>query len=211
MSAHAAVVLVLATTSKTPFYIAGGLLAVWAVVVSAIGISRPDFPGSSGARAVTMGISVVLVVAAMATAILTATFEHTEAAKAEGSNATGAPTNAPSPSSGGTSTTGGAASGGGGAVGPAVQIAADPSGNLRYQQKTVTASAGTVNINFTNKSPVPHNVTVVKGAGSPLGATQTITSGRAALKLQLKPGTYTFFCSVDGHRAAGMQGTLVVK
>src|SRR5690349_14751954 len=83
MSVHA-MVLVLATTSKTPFYIAGGLLAVWAVVVSAIGISRPDFPGSSGARAVTMGISVVLVVATMASAILTATFEHTEPAKAAG-------------------------------------------------------------------------------------------------------------------------------
>src|SRR4051812_12884976 len=79
MSAHAAVVLVLATTSKTPFYIAGGLLAVWAVVVSAIGISRPDFPGSNGVRAATLGISVVLVVAAMASAVLTATFEHTEA------------------------------------------------------------------------------------------------------------------------------------
>jgi len=202
MSAHA-MVLVLATTSKVPFYIAGGLLAVWAVLVSAIGISRPDFPGSRGARAVTMAISAVLVVAAMATAVLTSTFEHTESAKAQ------TPKPAPAPSGGGTATTGGTTSGGGG--GSTVQIAADPTGNLRYQEKTVAAKAGSVVIAFTNKSPVPHNVTVVQGGGAPLGATQTISNSRAQLKLTLKPGSYTFFCSVDGHRAAGMQGTLVVK
>jgi plastocyanin len=207
MSAHAALVLVLATTSKTPFYIAGGLLAVWAVVVSALGISRPDFPGSGGARAVTMGISVVLVVAAMATAVLTATFEHTETAKAAKKPAA-AP--APAPSSGGSTTTGGATSGGG-AAGGTVDIAADPAGSLRYVQKTATASAGKVTIDFTNKSPVPHNVTIVQGSGSPLGATKTISNGTAQASVTLKPGSYTFFCSVDGHRAAGMQGTLVVK
>lgn len=27
----------------------------------------------------------------------------------------------------------------------------------------------------------------------------------------LKPGTYTFFCPVDGHQGIGMQGTLVVR
>jgi hypothetical protein len=59
--------------SKTAFYICGCLLALWAVVVSAIGISRHDeFPSSDGAVRGVMGISVVLVVAAMATAVITA-------------------------------------------------------------------------------------------------------------------------------------------
>ena len=58
--------------SKTPFYIAGVTLAVWAVVVSAIGITRPDFPGSSGATRAVYAISSVLVVGAMSMAIVTA-------------------------------------------------------------------------------------------------------------------------------------------
>jgi hypothetical protein len=59
--------------SKTAFYVMGGVLALWAVVVSALGISRhDDFPSSDGAARGIMGISVVLVAAAMATAVITA-------------------------------------------------------------------------------------------------------------------------------------------
>ena len=61
-----------AEPSKTAFYICGGLLAAWAVVLGFVGLKSPDFPGSAtGARAV-MGISGVLMVAAMATAVITA-------------------------------------------------------------------------------------------------------------------------------------------
>jgi hypothetical protein len=58
--------------SKTPFYVAGGTLALWAVVVSAIGITQPDFPGTQGRMRLVCGISFVLVVTAMAMAIVTA-------------------------------------------------------------------------------------------------------------------------------------------
>ena len=59
--------------SKTAFYVCGGLLVVWAVLVSALGIRAHDrFPGSKGARSGVMAISVVLILAAMATAVLTA-------------------------------------------------------------------------------------------------------------------------------------------
>ncbi|MGI8624202.1 MAG: hypothetical protein ACR2NB_12130 [Solirubrobacteraceae bacterium] len=58
--------------SKTAFYVAGGLLALWAVVVSLIGIRRhEEWPSSEGVARVLMGISVVLVVAAMAAAVTT--------------------------------------------------------------------------------------------------------------------------------------------
>jgi hypothetical protein len=57
--------------SKTPFYIAGCLLFVWAFAVSAVGISRHrEWPPSDGAARGVMGITTVLVVAAMATAVI---------------------------------------------------------------------------------------------------------------------------------------------
>jgi len=59
--------------SHAPFYIAGGAAALWAVLVSLIGIRRhADWPSSDGAARGVMGISLVLVVAAMATAVITA-------------------------------------------------------------------------------------------------------------------------------------------
>ena len=59
-----------AEKSKTPFYIAGGALAAWALILSALGISNHDFPGRSG-RAGVIAISLLLVVGAMSTAVLT--------------------------------------------------------------------------------------------------------------------------------------------
>jgi hypothetical protein len=59
-------------SSKTLFYVCGGLLAVWAVVVSAFGIrAHETFPSSSGATRGVMGISVLLIALAMASAIIT--------------------------------------------------------------------------------------------------------------------------------------------
>jgi len=60
-----------AEPDRTAFYIFGGLLAVWAVVLGLVGATQPAFPyGSRGARVV-MLLSAVLVAAAMASAILT--------------------------------------------------------------------------------------------------------------------------------------------
>jgi hypothetical protein len=61
-----------AEPSKTAFYVAGGALAAWAVILSFVGIRSPDFPGGqTGARGV-MALSAVLVAAAVVTSIITA-------------------------------------------------------------------------------------------------------------------------------------------
>ena len=60
-----------AEKSKTAWYVAGGALALWAVIVAAIGITQPEFPGKGPGRAVVMTISVLLVATAMAMAVIT--------------------------------------------------------------------------------------------------------------------------------------------
>jgi plastocyanin len=91
-----------------------------------------------------------------------------------------------------------------------VSLAADLGGAIRYDKASLRARAGKVTIDFADRSPIPHNVTVSAGART-LGATKTITASTAKVTLTLKAGTYTYYCSVDAHRAAGMQGTLVIR
>ena len=60
--------------SKIPFYIAGGLLVVWALALATVGLTRPSFPDSErGARGI-MAVSAVLMLLAMAMAVITSAF-----------------------------------------------------------------------------------------------------------------------------------------
>jgi plastocyanin len=197
--------------SKTPFYIAGGVLAAWAVVVSVIGVTRPGFPGGTNGERGVIAVSVLLVALTITMAIVTASkppHENVAQAKpalpippppgvepAPGAQppAAAKPPSGPAPS------------------GPAqaLAIAADPSGQLAYDKKSLAAKAGAVRIDFTNGSPVQHNVTIEQN-GKPVTATATITQSKTSVTAQLKPGAYTFYCSVDAHRQAGMVGALKV-
>ena len=58
--------------SKAPFYIVGGLAAIWAVVLFAVGMRSTSFPASAGAQRGVMALSVLLVAGAMFTAVITA-------------------------------------------------------------------------------------------------------------------------------------------
>lgn len=90
-----------------------------------------------------------------------------------------------------------------------LDLAADPAA-LAFDQTELTAKAGKVTIDFTNPSATPHNV-VIEEDGKELAGFEPITEGEESVSADLKPGTYTFFCSVTGHRQAGMEGTLTVK
>ncbi len=60
------------------FHVLGGLLALWALVVSFLGITRENFPATRGAERIVAAISVVLVILAIASAALTAAAEDEE-------------------------------------------------------------------------------------------------------------------------------------
>ena len=196
--------------SKVPFYIAGGVLAIWALVLAiGIGLRRPRFPSTlMGERAV-IAISAVLVLGAVSTAVITSTSpakSGEEEAKASG--APQATTGAPGPPK---ATTGTPAPPSSPAHAPlhVVHLAAATGGQLAYDTKQLSTQAGSVNITFENASPLEHNVTIAQ-VRKVLGATPTFTNGTRSVTLNLKPGTYTFYCSVPGHRQAGMEGTLKV-
>lgn len=96
-------------------------------------------------------------------------------------------------------------------AGKPLSLEANPEGQLKYSTTSLSAKAGAVSIDFTNMSSLGHNVTVASASGETVGETPTFQGGSKTLALNLKPGTYKFFCSVPGHRAAGMEGTLTVK
>ena len=196
--------------SKVPFFIAAGVLVAWALLVSAFGIRSDRFATSSIQGRAVMGISAVLVVVTAAMGIVTAktpppAHPYDTSAVTNGVAPTITPIGAASSGATGASTPPSSSSGG------ALALAANPSGQLAYDTKTLTAASGNVTIDFTNKSPLPHNVTIANAGGKVLGATPTFTGGEKTLKLNLPPGTYTFYCSVPGHEQAGMKGTLTVS
>jgi plastocyanin len=91
-----------------------------------------------------------------------------------------------------------------------LKLAANPAGQLAYTTKSLSAKAGKVTIDFSNSSPVEHDVAIAQGS-TVAGQTPVFTGGSKTVTLTLKPGKYSFYCTVPGHRAAGMEGTLTVS
>jgi len=114
-------------------------------------------------------------------------------------------------SNNGAATGGGKEEGGGSGGGSTVKFEADPGGDLAYTTTSATAKAGSVTIDFNNPQALTHDVQIEDAQGEEVGGTELIASGEDSSTVNLKPGTYTFFCSVPGHREAGMEGTLTVK
>jgi uncharacterized cupredoxin-like copper-binding protein len=106
---------------------------------------------------------------------------------------------------------GGGSSGGSGGE-SVVKIEAAEGSTLAYVQKEAKAKAGQVSIEFTNPQSLSHDVAVESSSGEEVGATELVASGKAVTTISdLKPGKYTFYCTVPGHREAGMEGTLTVE
>lgn len=88
---------------------------------------------------------------------------------------------------------------------------ADPGGALAFTTDSATSKAGKVTVHFGNSSSVPHDVAIEDEGGAEVGKTEVISEGEDSTTVELEPGEYTFYCSVPGHREAGMEGTLTVE
>ncbi len=94
------------------------------------------------------------------------------------------------------------------ARGETVSLAAVPA-KLAFNTKSLKAKAGTVTLSMSNPSTFPHAI-AVEGQGVDKDGHVVQHGGTSTVTVKLKPGTYTFYCPVPGHRQAGMQGTLTV-
>ena len=87
----------------------------------------------------------------------------------------------------------------------------DPSGKLAYTTPEVEVEAGKRKIEFINPEKELHDLTIDNPQGKKIAQSYALYVARDWYFLNLKPGVYKFYCSVEGHRKGGMEGTLTVK
>lgn len=93
--------------------------------------------------------------------------------------------------------------------GTSIKIKSDPVA-LKFNTSSLSAKAGAVTITMANISVLPHNI-AIKGNGIDVKGAIILKGKTSTVSAKLKAGTYEFYCSVPGHEAAGMKGTLTVK
>lgn len=198
-------------SNETLFYICGCVLAVSAVTVSIVGLKLPKFPGK--ALPIVILWFALFVGGATTFAVLHAQDEQ-EAKAAElekaGKEIEKGETSGPFEKEG---TEGGESEApeeeAKGGASTTLQLEASSTA-LEFDTTSLEAKAGKVTIDFTNPSAIAHNV-VIEQEGKELAGFEPIAEGKESETAELDPGTYTFLCTVPGHAAAGMEGTLVVK
>lgn len=192
------------------FFVVGIVLVICAVGLAFLGIRGSDrFPPSRGVLVGVTTLFAAVVATTMAFAIVKANDEqksrNEKLAKEEGQA---------QPSNGGAAqpaTPGGQpqASGGGGTE--ALDVASPADGSLVFQPNGLTTKPGNVAITYTNPSQVPHSIALAIANGNVLSQVQPFTNSKQTLNVSnLAPGKYIFYCTVPGHRQAGMEGNLTV-
>jgi plastocyanin len=184
--------------SLNAFHVLGGLLAAWAVGVTALGLLAEGFPSTRSQAWLVGATSVLLAAAAIGSGIITSALEEEE----EEGEAAAEPAAERAPPSGEAEAP---AEGGG-----EIALAADPGGDLAFDKSELEAAAGRVTITMENASAVPHDVSLTGGGVDERGKVVQ-DGGTSTVTATLEPGRYTFYCSVSGHRRAGMEGTLTVR
>jgi plastocyanin len=93
-----------------------------------------------------------------------------------------------------------------------ISLRASASGALKFNKKTIHARPGTTTFTLTNPSSsgLRHGIEV-EGHGAEKRAKNVGPGHKTSVTIKLKAGTYEFYCPVDGHKAAGMKGKIVVS
>ncbi len=171
------------------FFVVAVLAALWAVGLTVLGLRHESFPGREGGARIIAAVTFVLAGAGIATAVVTG---HEEDLERQAEARAEEPEPAPLP------------------AGRPLRVQVDPAGQLRFEQEELVTSAGPTTIELTNSAPLEHNIGIV-GQGIDV-VSETVGRGdRTSVSAPLRPGRYTFYCSVIGHRQGGMEGALIVR
>lgn len=201
-------------TNETLFYVFGIGLAISAVLFSFVGLKVKSFPGK--ALPLVILWFVILVGGATTFSVLHAQDEehHKEAElkeaghefEAEGADEEAAEAGNEAPTEEKKAPEGEVATGPGGTL----KLVADVS-DLAYDTSSLSSKPGKVTIDFDNPSPLEHDVAIEGSSGEEIAGSELVAEAKTSVSTDLAPGTYTFYCTVPGHREAGMEGTLTVK
>jgi plastocyanin len=92
---------------------------------------------------------------------------------------------------------------------PHIQVTAV---EYRFTLSRTTVPHGKVIFEFVNNGQDEHNLNVLPGQGPPAGSFPNAPAkGVSDQEMELRPGTYTLFCSLPEHEQKGMKGTLGVE
>src|SRR4051812_29575018 len=127
-----------------------------------------------------------------------------------GSSAAPAAAGAPAAASGGSASGDPITAFSGGTAAQVVQVAADATGALKWDQATYEAQAGDVTFVVTNKSASTHNFAVEGGTAKAQSANFGSNTTNSYTLKGLPPGEYVIACNFPGHRSAGMVAKLIV-
>ena len=161
---------------------------------------RPDFPGGRNLRLFIAVVAVLFV--AMLGAVEVFAREEEEPHEEAAAETAQPPETAPT-------TTGAATTGGAGGGETTLENPADPR-ELRFSKSALEAPAGTVTLVMENPSALEHNI-AVRGEGVDEQGEVVGEGDESTVTVELEPGEYEFYCSVPGHEAGGMKGTLTVS
>jgi uncharacterized cupredoxin-like copper-binding protein len=205
----------LSTGHKVGLGLVGLAFVVFALISSfLLPALRPDYPGKRGLAAF-LTVSVALFVGMMF-AVFFFGREPSESHAAEGSQATSTtaptetaqPTTAPTTTKNTTTAPSASTTTKAPAAPKSVPVAES---EFKIDLPSTTLTAGTYTFDLTNKGRVGHDL-VFDGPGVDNEKTPVIGPGKSAkLTVDLKSGTYDVYCSVPGHKAAGMDVTVKVS
>jgi plastocyanin len=203
------------------FYVVGILLVIAALVLSYFGIRGADsFPPS---RAILVGVTglfatIVVVTAAFAIDLSEEEQAHREAelaheeeqaaqeAESAGEAQPTTPGGQPQAVGGGPATTTQPST-----PSQTLDVDSPEDGGLVFEPAGLEATPGSLTITYANPSQVPHSLALATANGNVLGETSVFTAGEESVDVpELAPGKYVFYCTVPGHREAGMEGDLTV-